>query len=132
MSVNRDDVVRVCDAYIAAMSQSDPDRVMALFAPGATHEEPIGTGIRTGHEQIRAFVDKHAQIGFVLHRIGPVTVVDNHGAFQVRVDVSTPEGTRSLTATDLVTVDDNGLIDNIVVLPDVEADPDDTRTGRSV
>lgn len=132
MPLDRDKVVRVCDAYIAAMSESNPDRVMALFAPDATQEEPIGTGVRTGHAEIRAFFEKHMHLGFVLRRLGPVTVVGNHGAFQVRVDVPTPDGNRSLTATDLVTVNEDGLITSIVVLPDAEADPDADQAESTV
>lgn len=124
MSTSRQTVIEVCDAYVAAMSVGDPSATVKLFAPEASHEEPIGTPVRRGHEQIFAFLDQHKDLGFTLSRLGPVTVVGNRAAFQVRVDMPVPGGTRSLAATDLVTVDEDGLISSIVVLPDAEADPD--------
>ena len=126
MSISRETVVSVCDAYIAAMSAGDPERTVKLFAPGASHEEPIDTPVRHGHEEIFAFLDQYKDMGFTLTRLGPVTVVGNRGAFQARVDIPTPDGTRSMTATDLITVDDDGLISGIVVLPDAAADPTDS------
>lgn len=123
MTASRDVVVAVCDAYIAAMSAHEPDRVVKLFAENASHEEPIGTPVRHGWDEIHAFLDEHNDMGFVLSRLGPVTVVGNHGAFQARVEVPTPQGTRTMAATDLVTVDEDGLISRIVVLPDPHADP---------
>jgi|GEM_PF-5419855 len=106
------------------MSVGDPARTAALFAVDATHQEPIDTPVRQGREEIFAFLDQYNDLGFTLTRLGPVTVVGNRGAFQVRVDVPTPDGTRAMTATDLITVDDEGLISDIVVLPDSQADPD--------
>lgn len=124
MSPTRDVVIEVCDAYIAAMSAGDPERTVKLFAPTATHEEPIDTPVRHGRQEILAFLDQYKDMGFTLTRLGPVTVVGNRGAFQARVDIPTPDGNRSMTATDLVTVDDDGLISGIVVLPDAAASPD--------
>lgn len=124
MSITRETVVSVCDAYIAAMSVGDPARTVKLFARDASHEEPIDTPVRHGHDEIFAFLDQYKDMGFKLTRLGPVTVVGNRGAFQARVDIPTPDGTRSMTATDLLTVDDDGLISGIVVLPDAAAVPD--------
>lgn len=124
MPPSRKTIIETCDAYIAAMSAQDPDRTVRLFAQGATQEEPIGTPVRTGREEIRAFFAQHNDLGFVLRRLGPVTVVGDRGAFQVRVELPTPDGPHALTATDLVTVNEDGLITAIVVLPDAEADPD--------
>ena len=123
MSISRETVVSVCDAYIAAMSAGDPERTVRLFAENATHEEPIDTPVRHGREEIFAFLDQYKDLGFTLTRLGPVTVVGNRGAFQARVDIPTADGSRSMTATDLVTVGDDGLISGIVVLPDPAADP---------
>lgn len=124
MSASREAVIAAADAYIAAMSVGDPARTVKLFAPDASHEEPIDTPVRHGHDEIFAFLDQYKDLGFTLARLGPVTVVGNRGAFQIRVDVPSADGTRSLAATDLITVDEDGLISGIVVLPDAQADPD--------
>ena len=127
MTLDRDRIVEICDNYCAAMSVGDPDATTALFAPDASHEEPVGTPVRHGHEEIRGFFAQHKDIGFKLTRLGPATVVGNRAAFQVRVEVPTPEGSRFLAATDLITVSDDGLIAGIVVYPDAQADPDEAR-----
>jgi len=123
MPLTRDQIVDVCDRYCAAMTAGDPDRTVALFAADATHEEPVGTGVRRGHEEIHAFLHSNKDVAFTMTRLGPVTVVGRRAAFQARVDVPGPDGMLSLTATDLVTVDDDGLIAGIVVYPDLEAHP---------
>lgn len=123
MSITRETVIAAADAYIAAMSVGDPAATAQLFTADASHEEPIDTPVRHGRDEIFAFFDKYKDVGFKLTRLGPVTVVGNRGAFQVQVDVPTPNGPRSLTATDLITVTEDGLISGIVVLPDSAADP---------
>lgn len=125
MSLSRQQVVDVCDRYCAAMSVGDPDATARLFAVDASHEEPVGTPVRHGRAEIRAFFEQHQGIGFTLTRLGPATVVGNRAAFQIRVEVPTPEGPRLLTATDLITVDDDGLISAIQVYPDSDAHPDE-------
>ncbi|OLT33922.1 hypothetical protein BJF79_34105 [Actinomadura sp. CNU-125] len=123
--ISRDDICRICDAYIAAMSGDDVEAVMSLFAPDATQEEPIGTPPRVGHEEIRAFFTRSLRVPFTMKRMGPVTVVGRHAAFQARVDVRAVDSAnaRSLTATDVLSIDEHGKIAKIMVLPDVEADP---------
>ncbi|MDN5893903.1 MAG: nuclear transport factor 2 family protein [Nocardioides sp.] len=123
MPLTRHEAIARCDAYAAAMTAGDPSMTVQLFAEDATHEEPIGTPTRHGREEILAFLEGNAGVSLTMVRIGPVTVVGNHAAFQARVDVPTPDGQLSLTATDLITFDDAGLIGEIVVLPDIEADP---------
>ncbi|QIX26496.1 SnoaL-like domain-containing protein [Nocardioides sp. JQ2195] len=127
MSSTREAVIAACDAYIAAMSVGDPTATVALFAPDASHEEPAGTPVRHGHDEIFGFLDQYKDIGFKLTRLGPVTVVGNRGAFQIGVDVPTPDGIRSIAATDIITVSDDGLISGIVVFPDSQADPTEGR-----
>lgn len=123
MSLDRDRIVEICDAYCASMSVGDPDATTKLFAPDATQEEPVGTPARHGHDEIRGFFAQHQDMGFKLTRLGPVTVVGNRAALQIQVEVPTEGGSRFLTATDLITVDDDGLISAIVVYPDMHADP---------
>lgn len=123
MSPSRESIIETCDAYVEAMSVGDPARTVKLFTPGASHEEPIGTPVRHGHDEIFAFLAQYRDVGFTMTRLGPVTIVGNRGAFQSRVDVPTPDGTVSLSAVDIVTVDDDGLISGIVVLPDTHPDP---------
>ena len=41
--------------YVAAFDKGDPEAVVALFAPDATVEDPVGTEAKIGHAAIREF-----------------------------------------------------------------------------
>jgi len=121
----RDQICAVCDAYVAAVSAHDVDAIMAVFAPGAAQEEPVGSAPNVGHEAIRAFFAATEDFPFTVRRIGPITVSGDVAAFQIGVDF--PDGAvPSMTSTDVATFDGDGLIKRLVAIPDGQADPDFT------
>jgi steroid delta-isomerase len=48
---------QVIETYCKAESAKDRDTWLSLFAPDATHEDPVGAPVNRGHEAIGAFFD---------------------------------------------------------------------------
>lgn len=49
------------ESYAAAWARNDRDGWLATFAPDATQEDPIGEGVRRGHDAIGEFWDRAMQ-----------------------------------------------------------------------
>jgi len=119
----RDDICAVCDQYVALLSKADTEGIVALYAPHARVEDPLGTPPKVGHDQIRQFYSSFAGNNITATRIGPVTVVGHQAAFQFRVDVPLGEETLSMVTTDLMTFDENGKVTAMTAYADMEAKP---------
>lgn len=128
----RDQITTLCDNYLAAVSKRDPDAVMALFAEGAAQEEPVGSAPNVGKGEIRKFFEERKEVPITVTRFGPVNVVRNRAAFQALVVVEAPGQRRELTSTDVITVDEDGLISEIIAFPDPLGDPQDAPGARVV
>jgi steroid delta-isomerase len=99
------------DAYVGAINKDDRDAWLAVFAPGAVQEDPVGTPVNVGHEAIGRFWDNfHVNAERVeLHPTNmvvcgaeaavPLTLVAYTGGFAVEMD-----------CVDVFTVGDDGLI----------------------
>lgn len=81
-----DEMRALVDDYIAAMSSNDKDGYVALFADDATVEDPIGSGVHTGHDEIRGFWDMVHSLSdsITLVGTGPVRVAGDELAFPMQ------------------------------------------------
>lgn len=125
----RDEICRLCDDYMTAVSAHDLDTLMALFAPGAEQQEPVGTPPNVGHDAIRGFFAASRQVPFTMTRMGPVTVVGNRALFMARVRIELADGVREMTTADVFTVDDQCRIVELLAFPDHRADPHEAPVG---
>ena len=73
--------------YVAAFAASAPERVAALFADGATVEDPIGTPPHVGHDAILGFYTASMQTGAKLKLEGPVRIAGDYAAFAFSVQL---------------------------------------------
>ena len=119
----RDEICRLCDDYMAAVSAHDLETLMSLFAPDAEQQEPVGSAPNVGRHAIRAFFEASRQVPFTMTRMGPVTVVGNRALFMAHVRVEAPDGVREITTADVIAVDDRCRIDELLAFPDPAADP---------
>jgi steroid delta-isomerase len=81
--------------YVDAFDKGDPEAVVALFAPDAIVEDPIGTPPKVGHDAIREFYAASMQTGAKLRLEGPIRLATDYAAFAFQVEL-TMEG-KSLT-----------------------------------
>jgi len=128
----RDQIVQLCDDYLAAVSAADVEAVVALFAPDAHQEDPVGSPANVGHDAIRAFFTASAEVPLRATRYGPVTVMGNRAVFQVLISMPTPDGEFQMLFADVVTVDDQCRITELLGFADGEADLTDAPGARQV
>ena len=55
MTLSNDDVAAGVQRYLDTVATGTADEVTALFAPDATVEDPVGSDVKRGHDEIRAF-----------------------------------------------------------------------------
>ena len=72
-------------AYVEAFAKGDPELAVAIFAEDATIEDPVGTPLKRGHDEIRAFYQASMATGARLVLDGPIRVAEGHAAFAFHV-----------------------------------------------
>lgn len=102
------------NAYVSRINDGDRDGVIALFAPDACIEDPVGTPVKRGEEIAAWFSDT---IAFRTH-ITPVAPIrgshSNAAALVFDVTFQPPEGPRLLIRSlDVCTFDAQGLITSL-------------------
>jgi steroid delta-isomerase len=98
--------------YMHAMSANDKDAYVALFAGGATVEDPVGSEVHQGHDEIAAFWDSvHAlSESITLVPTGPARVAANEVAFPMQA-ISDVGGSKMVVdIIDVFVVDDERKI----------------------
>lgn len=112
------------EAYVRAVATGTVDEILALFAPGATVEDPVGTPVRTTEAELREFYGVVApleQEGEVL----TVRVAGDSAAFHFRL-VTIMDGQRfELSPIDVMTFDAEAKITSMRAY----WGPDDMVTG---
>lgn len=100
------------ERYMTRYSAADREGWLDLFAVGATLEDPVGTPIRTGREEIGAFYDQGWSVAeqIEIRPIGRTIVLANEAAFAEEVRPTIRGATMSLPAIVVMTFDDDGRI----------------------
>lgn len=83
-----DQMIAAVQGYVAAFEKGDPEAAVALFAPDAIVEDPVGTPAKRGHAEIRAFYTASMQTGAKLRLEGPIRCATDHAAFAFRVQLT--------------------------------------------
>ena len=100
------------DRYVQAMSEGDEDAYVALFADDGTLEDPVGSPVRKGHDDIRAFWGEvHAlSSDITLVLTGPVRVAGSELAFPMEAVTQVGDTTMVVDIIDVFRVTDDGRI----------------------
>jgi len=110
--VTSEHVQQVVATYCSAETAKDRDTWLSVFAPDATHEDPVGAPVNRGLEAIGAFFDAGAgQMDLDLHATAPPIVVGNEALVFLEVHVG--HGAERLVLTPIVdhmVFDDEGRI----------------------
>lgn len=107
-----DELRAVVADYVDAMSANDKDGYVALFADDATLEDPVGSGVRNGHDEIRAFWDMVHTLSETITLVptGPARVAANEVAFPMQA-VSDVGGSKMVVdIIDVFAINDAGKI----------------------
>jgi steroid delta-isomerase len=100
------------EQYLTRFSAGDREGWLDLWADGATMEDPVGSPIRKGREQIGAFYDQgQANTDKVeLLAAGAPIVVGGEAAFPFEVRPTLGGVTMSMPAIDVMTFDEDARI----------------------
>lgn len=96
--------------YVAAFDAGAPERVAALFAEGATVEDPVGTPPHVGKEAILAFYAASMQTGAKLKLDGPVRICGPYAAFAFTVHLHWEGRDQRVEVIDTFRFDDDGKV----------------------
>lgn len=110
MSLSHDAMVGVVHRYIAALNASDLDAVVALYAPDATVEDPVGSAPHVGLEAIRSFYAGSVAMGLKVKLQGEVRAVANEVVFPFSVQLNMNGGQLTISPIDHFRLNAQGQI----------------------
>jgi len=97
-------------SYLDSISRGDIEGRLALFAPDATFEDPVGAAPMVGHEALRAFWTAGAGLE-VRTRLELIVVGGDEAAYVFTAEiVGNPDDRVTIRTIETIEVDDNGLI----------------------
>lgn len=109
MAASNERIREVIEAYVDRVARGTTDEVLALYADGATVEDPVGTEVRSTRESIREFysgLEGLEQEG----RLLTARIAGGQAAFQFELATKAGDQTYTLSPIDVMTFDDDGLI----------------------
>ena len=112
MTADAFDIRAAVEAYCTAFSQGDQAAYVALFAPDAWIEDPVGTPRHEGHEAIGAFFALSSSMAdsIELRPTGPVRVAAGECAFPMQARPVIGGTTYAVDIIDVMTFDDAARI----------------------
>jgi len=109
MAASNERIREVIEAYVDRVANGTTEEVLALYADGATVEDPVGTDVRGTRESIREFysgLEGLEQEG----RLVSARIAGGEAAFQFELATKAGEKTYTLSPIDVMTFDDDGRI----------------------
>jgi steroid delta-isomerase len=107
---SRDQLEEAVRRYVDAVGRQDLDATLALFAPDARQEDPVGTPPNVGHDAIRGFFARAYAGPFTTTLTGPLLVTGDHAAVHFTIEVPTGADPMVVRVIDLIRFGDDGLI----------------------
>jgi steroid delta-isomerase len=95
--------------YVERVSANDVDGIVALYAPEAEIEIPVGGGVHRGIPAIRAYYAGN-ELAQKLEVAGPICAAGREGAATLRASIRRDGRMLELDVIDVVEVDDRGRI----------------------
>jgi steroid Delta-isomerase len=97
--------------YVEAFNANDAARVVALFAENATVEDPVGTAVKRGRDDIAAFYGHATTVGARLELVAPPRGSHaNAATITFKVHLAGPDGPAHIDVTDVMEFDAQGKI----------------------
>jgi steroid Delta-isomerase len=109
MTASNERILEVIHSYVDLVAHGTTDQIVALYADGATVEDPVGSEVRSTRESIREFysgLEAMEQEGTML----TARVAGGQAAFQFELATKAGEQTFTLSPIDVMTFDDDARI----------------------
>lgn len=102
-------IARTLERYAACVTATDVDGIVALYAPDATIEIPVGSGARRGIDAIRAFYTEN-ELAERLEITGPVCAAAGEAAVPMRATIRRDGRLVEVDVIDVVRFDARGRL----------------------
>ncbi|KAF0958005.1 nuclear transport factor 2 family protein [Rhodococcus sp. T7] len=109
MAPSRESIQNTIESYVKSVASGTVDDVLALYAPGATVEDPVGTDLRTTEESIRALYGIVEPLEQTVE-LGIVRIAADTAAFNFTLTTHRGERKIDLSIIDVMTFDDDAKI----------------------
>ena len=109
MAASSERILEVIHSYVDLVAHGTTEQIVALYADGATVEDPVGSEVRSGREAIREFystLEGLEQEGTML----TARIAGSQAAFQFELATRAGDQTFTLSPIDVMTFDDDGRI----------------------
>ncbi|GAA4819713.1 nuclear transport factor 2 family protein [Nocardioides caeni] len=109
MGASREKILETIQQYVDLVATGTSAEVVALYADGATVEDPVGSEVRTTAASIAEFygaLDGLEQTAKLLH----VRIAGNEAAFAFELVTTAGDATYTLAPIDVMTFDDDARI----------------------
>lgn len=98
------------ERYLGLVSKGTADEIMALYAPEATLEDPVGSEPKVGREAIGEFYRSFESMEIDTNLREVRASGESAIAFAFDVVTKLPDSTMTVSAIEVMTFDDAGLI----------------------
>lgn len=109
MAASKERIREVVDEYVRLVGTGTAAEIVALYAEGATVEDPVGSDVLTGPEAITAFYAGLEDLEQKT-RLLALRVAGGEAAFHFEVQTFAEGLTYTLSPFDVMTFDDQGRI----------------------
>ena len=110
---------RVFETYTRAITATDVDTIVGLYAPDAKIEIPVGGGVRNGIDEIRAFY-RDNELAETIRVAGPSCVAGREGAVPLVARIRHEGKLMEIDVIDLAEIDEEGRVHSMRALFDLE------------
>lgn len=109
MAPSRESILTTVETYVKSVASGTVDDVLALYAPGATVEDPVGTEPRTTEASLREFYGIIEPLEQTVE-LGVVKIAADHAAFNFTLTTNLGEQRIEISVIDVMTFDDDAKI----------------------
>jgi steroid delta-isomerase len=102
-------VADTVNRYAELLGSGTADELVALFTPDATVEDPVGSGVRRGHDGIRELFSRIEKQDRTVELLS-THVIGDEAAFLARLTVVTGDVRTRIDGIDVMTFDDQARI----------------------
>lgn len=95
--------------YLDLVATGTAEEIVALYAPDATVEDPVGSDLKVGHEAIREFYASFVEMKKTTNLV-TLRACAGHAAFHFEIVTDAGEMKYRMAPLEVMTFDDDGLV----------------------
>jgi steroid delta-isomerase len=112
MTATADQISATIARYMKVFTDGDKDGYVGTFAPDATVEDPVGSGVRRGSAEIAEFweLTRSLSPSITLVPVGSPRIAGGEGAFAMQAIAEVGDAKMVVDIIDVMSFDDDGRI----------------------